>query len=66
MFFCGFCEIFKTTFFTESFWVNSSGSSGRDLKAHQNDIDWGNNSDFNAKTEHIFVCCANFGSHHPE
>ena len=22
--------------------------------------------DFNANTEHIFVCCDNFGSHHPE
>ena len=55
MFFCGFCENFKTTFCTESLWVNSSGSSGRDLKTYQNDIDWGNNSDFNANTEHIFA-----------
>ena len=50
MFFCDFCEIFKSTFFTGSLRVTTSGSSGCYLKAYQNDINWGNNSDFNAIT----------------
>ena len=50
MFFCDFCEIFKSTFFTESLRVTTCGSSGCYLKAYQNDINWGNNSDFNAIT----------------
>ena len=66
MFFCDFCEIFKSTFFTGSLRVTTSGSSGCYLKAYQNDINWGNNSDFNANTELIFVFCDNFGSRHPE
>ena len=66
MFFCNFFKIFKNTFFTEPLRVTTSGSSGRYLKTYQNDINWGNNSDFNANTEHIFVCDDNFGSRHPE
>ena len=66
MFFCDFCEIFKRNFFTEPLRVTTSGSSGRYLKSYQNDISWGNNSDFNANTERIFVFCDNFGSCHPE
>ena len=62
-----FCEIFKSTFFTQLVLVTSSGSSGRYLKAYQNDIiNWGNNSDFNANTKCIFVFCDKFGSRHPE
>ena len=66
MFFCDFCEIFKSTFFTQPLRVTASGSSGRYLKSYQNDINWGNNSDFNANTECIFDFCDNFGSFHPE
>ena len=51
MFFCDFYEIFKSTFFVEYFWFFRS--------LPKNDINWGNN-DFNANTEHIFVCCDNF------
>ena len=65
MFFCDFCEIFKITFFTEPLRVTTYGSSGRYQKIYQNDINWGN-SDFNANAEHIFVCCDNFESRHPE
>ena len=57
MLFCDFCKIFKNTIF----WFFR-----RYLKTYQNDINWGNNSDFNANTEHIFVCCDNFGSRDPE
>ena len=64
MFFCVFWEIFKSTFFTEPLRVTTSGSSGRYLKAYQNEINSGNNSDFNANTERIFVICDNFGSRH--
>ena len=60
MFFCVFCEIFKITFFTEPLRVTTSGSSGRYIKAYQNDINSGNNSAFNANTERIFVFCDNF------
>ena len=66
MFLCDFCEIFKSTFFTQPLRVTASGFSGRYLKSYQNDINWGNNSDFNANTERIFVFCDNFGSFHPE
>ena len=66
MFFCDLCEIFKNTFFTKPLRATTFGSSGRYLKAYQNDINWGNNSDFNANTERIFVFCNNFGSRHPE
>ena len=66
MFFCDFCESFNSTFFTEPLRVTTSGSSGRYLKAYQNDINWGNNSDFNTNTERSFVFCDNFGSRHPE
>ena len=60
MFFRDFCEIFKSTFFTESLWVTISGSSGHHLKAYQNGINSGNNSTFNANAERIFVFCDNF------
>ena len=66
MFSCDFCEIFKSTFLTEALRVTNSGSSCRYRKAYQNDINWGNNSDFNASTERIFVLCDNFGSRSPE
>ena len=51
MFFCDLCEIFKNTFFTKPLRATTFGSSGRYLKAYQNDINWGNNSDFSANTE---------------
>ena len=51
MFFCDFYEIFKSIFFIEYFWFFRS--------LPKNDINWGN-SDFNANTGHIFVCCENF------
>ena len=51
MFFCDFCESFNGTFFTEPLRVTTSGSSGRYLKAYQNDINWGNNSELSANTE---------------
>ena len=60
MFFCDFCEIFKSIFFTEPLRMTLSGSSGRYLKANQNDINSGNNSAFNANAERIFVFCDNF------
>ena len=66
MFFCDLCEIFKNTFFTKPLRATTFGSSGRYLKAYQNDINWGNNSDFNANTERSFVFCDNFGSCQPE
>ena len=66
MFFCDFCEISKNIFFTEPLRVTTSGSSGRYLKTYQNDINWGNNSDLNGNTEHIFVSCDNFWSCHLE
>ena len=66
MIFWDFCKNFKNMFFTEPFCVTTSGSSGRFKKTYQNDINWGNNSNFNANTEHIFVCCDNFGSRRPE
>ena len=55
-----FCKIFKSTFFTEPLRLTTSGSSGRYLKANQNDISSGNNSAFNANTESIFVFWDNF------
>ena len=45
-----FCEIFKTTFFTEPLRVTTPGSSDHYLKAYQNDINWGNNI-------WLFICC---------
>ena len=51
MFFSDFCEIFKSTFFTEPLRVTTSRSSGHYLKAYQSDINWGNNSGFNTNTE---------------
>ena len=53
--FCDFWEILKNTFFTEPLWMTTSGSSGRYLKTNQNDINWGNISDFNGNTLHVFV-----------
>ena len=51
MFSCDFCEIFKSTFFIDySLFFKS---------LPKNDINW-SNSDFNANTEHIFVCGDNF------
>ena len=66
MFFCDLCEIFKNTFFTKPLRATTFGSSGRYLKAYQNDINWGTNSDFNANTERSFVFCDNFGSCQPK
>ena len=66
MFFYDLCEIFKNTFFTKPLRATTFGSSGRYLKAYQNDINWGNNSDFNANTERSLVFCDNFGSCQPE
>ena len=59
---CDFCKIFKSTFFYITPPSDYSGSSGRYLKTYQNDINWGNNSNFNANTEHILVFCKNFRS----
>ena len=56
MFFCDLCEIFKNTFFTKPLRATTFGSSGRYLKAYQNDINWGNNSDFSANTERRKFC----------
>ena len=66
MFFCDFCDIFKSTFFTETLRVTTSGSSDLYLKAYQNVFNWGNNSDLNANTEGVFIFCDNFGSRHPQ
>ena len=66
MFFCDFSEIFISTFYSEPLQVTTSGSSDRYLKSYQNDINWGNNSDFHDNSERIFVFCDNFGSRHPE
>ena len=66
MFFCDFWKFFKSTFFTDPLRMATSGSSGLYLKTYQNGINWVNNSDFNANTEHIFACCNNFGRRHPE
>ena len=60
MFFCDFCEIFKSTFFIEPLQVTISGFSACYLKAYQKDINSGNNSAFNANAERIFVFCDNF------
>ena len=60
-----FPKVLKTPFLQ-----NPSGWLLLALQALLKDIskwhDWGNNSDFTANTEHIFVCCDNFGSCHPE
>ena len=67
MFSCDFCQIFKSTFFTEPLRV--TGSSGRYLKAYQNDISSGNNGAFNDNTItlNVFLSFAMiFGSCHPE
>ena len=51
MFFCDFCENFKSTLFINYFWLFKS--------LPKNDISW-DNSDFNANTDQIFVCRDNF------
>ena len=66
MLFYDFCQVFKSTFFTEPIPVTTSYSSGRYLKTYQNYINWVNNSVLNAKTEPIFVFSDNFGGRHPE
>ena len=57
-------KFLKAPFLQNPLRVTTSGSSGRYLKAYQNEINSGNNSDFNANTERIFVICDNFGSRH--